>query len=46
MPPKPICSGMGSEVGTSGTKPDSAEDTEDLSHGGEDAGECEVITIG
>jgi hypothetical protein len=46
MPPKPICSGMGSAVGTSGTKPDSAEDTEDLSQEGEDAGECEVIAVG
>jgi hypothetical protein len=37
---------MGSAVGTSGTKPDSAEDTEDLSQEGEDAGECEVIAVG
>jgi hypothetical protein len=46
MPPKPICSGMGSAAGTSGTKPDSAEDTEDLSQEGEDTGECEVIAVG
>jgi hypothetical protein len=37
---------MGSPVGTSGTKPDSAEDTEDLSQEGEDTGECEVIPVG
>jgi len=37
---------MGSAVGTSGTKPDSAEDTEDLSQEGEDTGECEIIAVG
>jgi hypothetical protein len=46
MPPKPICSGMRSAVGTSGTKPDSMEDTEDLSQEGEETGECEVIAVG
>jgi hypothetical protein len=37
---------MGSALGTSGTKPDSAEDSEDMSQGGEDTGECEVIVMG
>lgn len=37
---------MGSARGASGAKPDSMEDTEDLSQEGEDTGECGVRVIG
>jgi hypothetical protein len=37
---------MGSAAGASGTKPDSTEDSEDMSQEGEDSGECEVIVTG
>jgi hypothetical protein len=46
MPPNPICSEMGSAVGTSGTKPDSTDDSDDISQEGEETGECEVIVMG
>lgn len=46
MLPNPICSVMGSVVGTSGISPDSAEESEDMSQEGEDVGEWETMGMG
>jgi hypothetical protein len=37
---------MGSAVGASGTNPDSAEDSDDISQDGDDTGEREAIVTG